>query len=157
MLRRLERLDDGATRKLDSSTLLTAEERSCLERAAALDPEAAVDETLLADLEAVRNALIDRLRPADAGGASPRVHVDVESMINRTIDALTERARETAPGADLAVAEWLADLENDPAGIWDTVRHYSMVLAATCQQSRQPAHGRRKRRRRHGVSHCHRR
>ena len=134
-LRRLERLDDGATLKLDGSTLLTAEVRSCLERAAALDPGAAVDETLLADLESVRNALIDRLRPPDAGAASPRVHVDVEAMVNRVIDALTERARETAPGADVAVAEWLADLENDPAGIRDTVRHYSMVLAATCQQS----------------------
>ena len=134
-LRRLERLHDGATLKLDSSTLLTAEERSCLERTAALDPEVTVDETLLADLETVRNALIDRLRPAEPGAASPRVHVDVESMINRTIDALTERARETAPGADIAIAEWLADLENDPAGVRDTVRHYSMVLAATCQQS----------------------
>lgn len=135
VLRRLERLDEGATRKLDSSTLLTAEERSCLERAAAEDPEAAADETLLADLEAVRNALIDRLRPADVGGASTRVHGDVESMINRIIDALTERARESAPGTDVAIAEWLADLENDPVGIRDTVRHYSMVLAATCQQS----------------------
>ena len=56
-------------------------------------------------------------------------------MVNRVIEALTERARETAPGADVAIAEWLADLENDPAGIRDTVRHYSMVLAATCQQS----------------------
>lgn len=137
-LRRLERLDDGATLKLDGSTLLTAEVRSCLERAAAFDPGAAVDETLLADLESIRNALIDRLRPPDAGVAPARVHVDVESMINRVIDALTERARETAPGADIAIAEWLADLENDPAGIRDTVRHYSMVLAATCQQSVSP-------------------
>ena len=56
-------------------------------------------------------------------------------MVNRVVDALTERARETAPGADIAIAEWLADLENDPNGVWDTVRHYSMVLAATCQQS----------------------
>ena len=134
-LRRLERLDDGATLKLDGSTLLTAEVRTCLERAAAFDPGAAVDETLLAELESARNALVDRLRPPDAGGAASRIHVNVESMVNRVIDAFTERARETAPGADIAIAEWLADLENDPAGIRDTVRHYSMVLAATCQQS----------------------
>ena len=134
-LRRLERLDDGATLKTDGSTLLTTEVRSCLERVAAFDPGAAAGETLLADLESVRNALIDRLRPPDAGASSPRVHVDVESMVNRVIDALTERTRETAPGADVAIAEWLADLENDPAGIRGTVRHYSMVLAATCQQS----------------------
>ena len=53
----------------------------------------------------------------------------------RVIDALSERAKETAPGADDAVAEWLSGLENDPAGIRETIRHYSMVLAATCQQS----------------------
>ena len=62
-LRRLERLDDGATLKLDGSTLLTAEVRSCLERATAFDPEATVDAALLAGLESVRNTLIDRLRP----------------------------------------------------------------------------------------------
>ena len=60
---------------------------------------------------------------------------DVEAMVMRVIDALTARARETAHGADLAITEWLADLENDPVGIRDTVRQYSMVLAATCQQS----------------------
>ena len=138
-LRRLERLDEGATLKLDNSTLLTAEVRSCLERAAAIDPEATVDEALLAGLESVRNTLIDRLRPTDVDADSPHVHVDVESMVNRVIDALTVRARETAPGADVATAEWLADLENDPSGIRDTVRHYSMVLAATCQQSVSPS------------------
>ena len=135
VLRRLERLDDGATLKLDGSTLLTTEVRSCLERVADLDPETTVDATLLVDIETVRNTLIDRLRPPDAGAASPRAQVDVESMVNRVVDALTERARKTAPGADIAVAEWLADLENDPDGIRSTVRHYSMVLAATCQQS----------------------
>ena len=126
-LRRLERLDD--------STLLTGEVRSCLERAAGSDPGEAADATLLADLESVRNTLLDRLCSPDSGAASPRVHADVESMVNRVVDALTERARETAPGVDIAVAEWIADLENDPVGVRDTVRHYSMVLAATCQQS----------------------
>ena len=134
-LRRLERLDDGAALKHDGSTLLTNNVRSCLERAAAIDPGSAVDETLLAELEPVRNSLIDALRPADACVTSPRVHADVASMVNHVIDALTERARETAYGADIAIAEWLTALENDPSGIRDTVRHYSMVLAATCQQS----------------------
>lgn len=134
-IRRLERLGEGDTLKLHGSSLLTADVRSCLERAASFDPEVAVDETLLADLESVRNTLIDRLCPSDAGAAFPSVHVDVECMVNRVIDALTERVRETAPGADIAIAEWLADLENDPAGIRDTMRHYSVVLAATCQQS----------------------
>lgn len=125
-LRRLGRLD-GFT--------LTGEETSCLEQAASCRPEAAPGEDLLARLRSVRNTLIDRLRPPDDGAASRRVHADVESTVMRMIDALTERAKETAPGADVAVGEWLRALENDPDGVREAVRHYSMVLAATCQQS----------------------
>ena len=125
-LRRLERLD-GFT--------LTGEESSCLEEASDVAPDTAAGVDLLARLGSTKDTLIDRLQPSDDGAAGPRVHADVESMVNRVVDALTERARETAPGADIATDEWLADLENDPVAIRDTVRHYSMVLAATCQQS----------------------
>ena len=121
-------------RRLDGFTL-TGEEAACLEQAASQDPEAAVEDKLLARLRETRNALIDRLRPADDGSAAPRPHADVETAIMRVIDALTERAKETAPGADIAVAGWVEALEHDLAGVRDTVRHYSMVLAATCQQS----------------------
>ena len=125
-LRRLRRFD-GFT--------LTDEETACLEQAASQDPEAAVDDKLLARLRSARDALIDRLRPADDGSAAPRPHADVETVIMRVVDALAERAKETAPGADMAVAEWVEALEHDPDGVRDTVRHYSMVLAATCQQA----------------------
>lgn len=125
-LRRLDRLE-GFT--------LTGEETESLEQAASRDPEAPADETLLARLRSARDALIDRLRPADEGLAAPRPHVDVEAVVMRVMDALMERSKETAPAADVAVAEWIEALEHDPAGIRDTVRHYSMVLAATCQQS----------------------
>ena len=127
VLTRLRRLDDKAT-------LLTADAKSPLERAAAHDPETVVEEALLAEIESVKNTLIDRLRP-DHGTVVPRLHVDVQTMLSRVLDALSERAKETAPGVDIAVVEWLADLENDPDGVRDAVRHYSMVLAATCQQS----------------------
>ena len=126
VLRRLDRLG-GFT--------LTDEETSCLEQAASCIPEAAADEKLLTRLQATRDALIDRLRPADDSLASPRVHSEVESILMRMVDTLTEKVKETAPGADIAIAEWLEALENDPDGIRETVQHYSMVLAATCQQS----------------------
>ena len=134
-LRRLERLGNGTTLESDGVAPLTVKMRSCLERAAAFAPGVAVDETLLADLALVRNDLIDRLRPPNTVAVSPALHGKVESMMNRAIDALMERASETAPGVDFAIAGWLADLENNPDGIRDTVRHYSMTLAATCQQS----------------------
>ena len=125
-LRRLGRLD-GFT--------LTAEERSCLEKATSVHPDAAAEEDVLIRLRSTRDALIDRLQPVGDGAVAPRAHADAESMVMRVIDALWERAKETAPGADVAVAEWLAGLESDPAGCRETIQHYSMVLAATCQQS----------------------
>lgn len=125
-LRRLEKLDDFD---------LSGEERTCLEQAADFCPEVAADGHLLAGLQSARDALVDRLQPVDENTTAPRPHADVASMAIRVMDALTERAKETAPGADVAVAEWLAALENDPRGVRETVRHYSMVLAATCQQS----------------------
>lgn len=126
VLRRLDRLGD---------LTLTDEETSCLKQAASCIPEAEADEKLLICLQATRDALIDRLQPADDSPSSPRVDSDVESILMRVVDILTERVKETAPGADVAIAEWLEALENDPDGIRETVRHYSMVLAATCQQS----------------------
>ena len=120
--------------RLDGFTL-TDEETSCLEQAAAYAPEATADEKLLTRLQATRDALIDRLRPEDDSPASPRIHSEVESILMRAVDTLTEKVKETAPGADVAIAEWLEALENDPEGVRETVRHYSMVLAATCQQS----------------------
>ena len=125
-LRRLGRLD---------GFMLTGEEKSCLEQAASHRPGKAAGEKLLVRLRSTRDALIDRLRPADDSRNSPRVHAGVESAIMRVIDSLTDRAKERAPGVDAAVAEWLNELENDPDGIRETVQHYSMVLAATCQQS----------------------
>ncbi len=125
-LRRLGRVD-GFT--------LTCEERSCLEEAHDVPPDSAAGEDLLGRLRATRDALIDRMQPAADSPAAPRTHADVESVVMRVIDALSERAKETAAGADVAVAEWLSRLENDAAGIRETIRHYSMVLAATCQQS----------------------
>ena len=126
VLQRLDRLD-GFT--------LSNEEQSCLERAASCSPEEAAGEKLLACLQSTRDALIDRLQPTDDRRTSPHAHVDVESIILRVFDSLNDRAKQTAPSADAAVAEWLTELENDPDGIRKTVRHYSMVLAATCQQS----------------------
>lgn len=114
---------------------VTAEERATLEEAASCPPETPVTEELLARLRSVRDALVDRLQPRPPATAGPRTHADVEDMLVRVVDAVGERAKEMAPGVDAAVEDWLAALENDPEGLRDTVQHYSMVLAATCQQS----------------------
>ena len=107
-------------------------EAEALERAG--EPDRPPTDDLLAALQAAKDALLDRLQPPVVGTVNPR-HAATDAMIVRVIDALTVKAKESAPGVDIAVDDWLATLEKDPDGIRDAVRHYSMVLAATCQQA----------------------
>jgi hypothetical protein len=134
-------LDDGPANahkalrrmsRLPGFTLADAESE-CLELAASQEPGTAPQD-LLVRLAAVRDGLLDRLAPPRAD-TRPSVHVDVETLLVKVVDALDRKARESAAGVDLAVDEWLSDLEHDPDGVRDAIGHYTMVLAATCQQS----------------------
>jgi hypothetical protein len=129
-LRRLERL---------AGFELGTDERALLERAADWDPELVPSPTLLAESSAIKDRLIDRLQRSSEALTGPRAHADVERVLVAAVDALDARARERAPGAEQAVEEWIAALERDEAGIRAAVQHYSMVLAATCQQAVGPA------------------
>jgi len=123
-LRRLSRLQGFS---------LSETETKCLEQAASQEPTAAPQD-LLVRLAAVRDGLLDRLAPPRSD-TRPSVHVDVETLLVKVVDALDRKARESAAGVDLAVDEWLSDLEHDPEGVRDAIGHYTMVLAATCQQA----------------------
>ena len=118
-------------RRLEGFPIEDAEVEA-LERAGETDQAATND--LLAALQAAKDALLDRLQPPTVGTVNPR-HAATDAMIVRVIDALAARAKESAPGVDIAVDDWLATLERDLDGARDAVRHYSMVLAATCQQA----------------------
>jgi hypothetical protein len=113
---------------------LTPEERTILEQARDWT-STSVDEEILISLRSVRDSLIDRLGCKADVGPGRRAHADVEDMLVRVVDALTVRARESVSGVDSAVESWLLALESDPNGIREAIKHYSMVLAATCQQS----------------------
>jgi hypothetical protein len=126
VLRRVRRLPDFT---------LTPEEQAVLKEAAAWAPDDEPTNDLLTRLTAARNSLIDRLQPPEQKSLGPRHYADVESILVRVIDALTARAKETVAGVDAVVQEWLSALEHDPEGVDETVQHYSMVLAATCQQA----------------------
>lgn len=120
-------------RKLEGFRLADGE-AAALDRAASWNPSDAAADGLLAELQTVKDALLDRLRPADAVPIAPG-HADTEDIVVRVIDALAEKAKQTAPGVDLAIDDWLATLEQDHDGTRDALRHYTMVLAATCQQA----------------------
>ncbi len=125
-LRRLTRLDDFA---------ITDAEKASLEEAKSCSPGEPADDFLLVRLQQTQAGLIHRLQPPDTHSASPRVHADVENLVVHMIDALTERVKETAPGVEFAISEWLSNLKNNPTGMRNTLQQYSMVLAATCQHS----------------------
>ncbi|NTX39161.1 AAA family ATPase [Myxococcus sp. CA033] len=88
----------------------------------------------LAALKSLQDALVDQLAADNPVGA-PLVHGDLESLLPEIVDALYSKARESAGGEDAVLYEYLNDLEHDVDGVRDAVRDYTVVLAATCQQS----------------------
>jgi hypothetical protein len=88
----------------------------------------------LAELKALQDALIDRLSASRPVG-SPMVNGDLERLLPEIVDALYAHARESAGGEDAVLYEYLNDLEHDIEGVRSAVRSYTVVLAATCQQS----------------------
>lgn len=128
--------DDGpvqarkALRRLDA--VLTAEERSFLEKCAALDLEEVPD--WLAEGRAHRDALVDRLaKPCEAEPA--QVREDTQSLVLDILDAVERQLASTRSGADGVVAAYLNDLENDPGGVRAALQHYTVVLASTLQHA----------------------
>jgi hypothetical protein len=90
--------------------------------------------SFLSELKALQDGLIDLLSAEKPVGA-PMVHSDLESLLPEIVDALYTKARESAGGEDAVLYEYLNDLENDIDAVRDAVRNYTVVLAATCQQS----------------------
>lgn len=98
--------------------------------------EWAKDDTppFLAALKSLQDELIDQLAGEKPVGAS-LVHGELESLLPEIVDALYVKARESTGGEDAVLYEYLNDLEHDVDGVRDAVRNYTVVLAATCQQS----------------------
>lgn len=92
------------------------------------------DPDFLEDLKALQGRLIDRFsESATVGG--PVAHAGLEELLNEIVNELYARVRESSGGEDAVLYEYLADLENDIDGVKAAVADYTVVLAATCQQS----------------------
>jgi hypothetical protein len=112
--------------------VLTAEERTFLERSAAAEPESVPP--WLGDGRPLRDALIDRLaQPAAA--AEPRLDDDTQRLLLDILDAVDRRLATTRVGDESVLAAYLADLESDPEAVRRALEHYTVVLAATLQQA----------------------
>lgn len=128
--------DDGpiqarkALHRLDP--VLTPAERTFLERCATVEPEPVP--SWLVEGPAHRDALIDRLtRPAPI--AEPRLDEDTRRLVLEILDAVDRRLAAARTGDEAAIAAYLHDLETDPEGVREALQHYTVVLAATLQQS----------------------
>jgi hypothetical protein len=129
--------DDGplrariALRRLDA--MLAPEERRLLSACADCltgTPSAAE----LAAIENVRDKLVDRLTPRPPAEFMG-IDAETERLLVKAIDELQQRRTEARGTAAVVVADWLHDLEYDPDGARDVLRHYTAVLAATLQHA----------------------
>lgn len=100
-----------------------------------LDLAGAPPRALLHRLRRVRGDLLDRLLALGEGGLLDAVHHDVDEVATRVIDAMHDAAERSRDGEEAVLAAYLRDLKADPAGVRETLRGYTSVLAATCQQS----------------------
>ena len=130
--------DDGdrqarkALRRLEGLNVLQASDRALLEKSADWDVD--VEPDFLSDLASLQSALMDRLLPDERPAAAPIVNSDVERALGTVVDALREKVRSSRGGVDAVLYEFCDDLENDRDAD-KTVKHYTVTLAATCQQA----------------------
>lgn len=128
--------DDGplqarkALRRLD--TMLTPPARTYLERCAEVPPDEAP--AWITEGRSHRDGLIDRLtQPAPAPTLG--LDDDTRALLLALLDAVDRRLMATRAGDEAAIADYLHDLETDPEGTREALQHYTVVLAATLQQS----------------------
>lgn len=123
-LRRLQRL---------GVAMLEAPEQILLEKAAEWDVD--VEPDFLDALAALQSTLINRLLPNEKPASVPLVNSDVELALSTVLGAIREKVRTSRGGVAAVLHEFCDDLENNRKETRETVEHYTVVLAATCQQA----------------------
>lgn len=112
--------------------ILRPDERHFLERCAALDPEQVPP--WLEEGRPLRDALIDRLTQS-VPAAEPRLDDETHRLLLKILDTVNRRLATSRFGEESVLASYLSDLESDPEGVRQALEHYTVVLAATLQQS----------------------
>jgi hypothetical protein len=107
--------------------------QQALERAAEAD---APDSALLAQLQELRDQLLDRLLP-DYRPPSIRTHLDNEgrALITELENALEHKISASRKGIAGVLAQLSNALRFDPWQAQSTTEEYAMVVGATCQQA----------------------
>ncbi|MGY4744255.1 DEAD/DEAH box helicase [Streptomyces sp. ATMOS53] len=109
-----------------------------LEQAAAWNEPGPPD--FLAELAALRTALLEQLARPVGPAPDPAVDPEMRRLIEDTVDALADRtAQSSDDGVTLALLEYREALDGDPDAVHWTLREYTASYAATCQQVSSPA------------------
>ncbi len=129
--------DDGPARALRATKALEAildeDEKALLQRASTIEPGQPFDD--VEKLATLRDALLDRLAkpvvPGDTRQRDPEVH----EALNMAVAELYTRMEQSPSGRADALQEYAEALGSDPAEVVRTLRQYSAVFAASCQQT----------------------
>ncbi|MCP4696902.1 MAG: AAA family ATPase [Gammaproteobacteria bacterium] len=122
----LKRLQDAQIDLEDSNVKL-------LQRAA--DWKSPDSPPFLADLTVLKERLLDRLTATETPADKPRANMEIAALLGETVDVLYEKSRKVKGSEAAVLEEYRHDLKHDPERVRETVRHYTAVLAATCQQA----------------------
>jgi hypothetical protein len=115
------------------AAVLTADERSFLERCSVADDNNAPE--WIEQGAPIRDALIDRLMAPTAAPLRSVVDAETRELMMAMMESVQARILRSREGADAAVAQYLHDLEHDPAGVGEALQHYTLVLASTLQHA----------------------
>lgn len=99
-----------------------------------VDWESSETPDFLVSLANLQGRLLDRLQPKEIPADKPRANMEVAGLLAEVVDVLYNKARTLKGGEAEVLEEYRQDLENSEQ-VRETIRHYTAVLAATCQQA----------------------
>ena len=113
--------------------MLSEEEQALLTEAAGVEPGQPFSR--IGALTTLRDALIDRLVSVAVPGERETRDTDVTEALNMALSAMYSRMETTPGGRADALKDYADAIRLMPGEVIRTLRHYSAVYAATCQQA----------------------
>lgn len=131
--------DDGAIvaqkalSRLKPLGILQPQQTELLQKAADWIEETPPD--FLEELATLKEQLLEQLSPIEITPTSPLANPEIEELLSKVYQSLSDYIKQSKEGIQDVLEEYLDDLKTDPEGVRQTLNHYTVVLAATCQQS----------------------
>lgn len=90
----------------------------------------------LEQLANLQTDLLNRLIPKETTPVTKAIaNEEILNLFSRVRLSLDDYIRRSPDGIEAVLSEYLEDLKNDPEAVAKTIKKYTVVLAATCQQS----------------------